>query len=100
MTEIIENDWTDIWLMFADIKAHAKNNGRAIIGDDQPTLRRLGWKCPITGKQWLITIGNIQRSAGNGDQRAFLMKYISNAQGKAELIKILNSDGLDNSTST
>lgn len=88
--EVLENnEWSNVWLMFEDIREYARHNGRLIIID--LTTPKLGWRCALTGKQWQISLTNLKLTLGEGYLANMVREFLQNQDGKYVLTAYLNS---------
>lgn len=89
----VDDNWDDLWNMFEDIREHAKNNGRTVVGEDRPHQLRLAWRCTNTNKTWSIRIANFKKSLNNTtpDKKEMVSRATQTQEGRLNLTAALNS---------
>ena len=95
----VEDNWDDFDAMIQDMKQHAKDNGQAIVMNDQPYLFRFGWLCKQTGKSWSMRIKQFRKyteELKNSDDEfkqkksLILTSAFLTQEGKYNLLAVIN----------
>lgn len=94
--ENTDDEWTDMMVMFHDIRGHAQNNGRSIVEEDRiigPGKSKFAWRCTNTGKTWSIKISTFEQCVKELDpiNADIIHRAIQTQEGKQNLTASLNS---------